>query len=182
MQGAVPSTSPRKCATHTEPRLQADRPRPRIRLGASTDVDAAVSVYERSNLAGRQGVWPGQAARVDQVRERLRDPDTWLVVATEGSEMVAMAAAGSLRDHRSGQAVPGGCFLGFLYVIPERWGRGLGGAVLDAVIAEAERRHQVRIRLFTRADNERAQRLYRSRGFSPTGRKENDPGEWVRQP
>jgi hypothetical protein len=31
-----------------------------IRLGGIPDVDAAVSEYERSNLARRQGVWPDE--------------------------------------------------------------------------------------------------------------------------
>jgi ribosomal protein S18 acetylase RimI-like enzyme len=153
-----------------------------IRLGEAADVDSAVSFYERSNLARRQGIWPGQAARVEHVRARLRDPDTWLVVATEGQQMVAMASARALRDHDgAGPVIPGGCFLGFLYVIPERWGRGIGGAVLDAVLAEAKRRHQSRIHLLTHADNERSQQLYRSRGFSPTGRSADGQGEWVRK-
>jgi [ribosomal protein S18]-alanine N-acetyltransferase len=154
-----------------------------VRLGEAADVDAAVSVYERSNLARREGVWPGQAARVGHVRGRLRDPDAWLLVATEGLQFVAMASARALREEGgSGPVIPGGCFLGFLYVLPERWGKGIGGAVLDAVVAEAERRHQSRIHLLTHPDNERSQRLYRSRGFSPTGRIANGQGEWVREP
>jgi len=154
-----------------------------IRLGEATDVEAAVSVYERSNLARRQGVWPGQAARVAHVRARLRDPDRWLLVATEGPEMVAMASARTLRDQDgSGPVIPGACFLGFLYVVPERWGRGIGGAVLDAVLAEAKRRHQSRIHLLTHAGNQRSQRLYRSRGFSPSGRSAEGQDEWVRKP
>jgi hypothetical protein len=48
----------------------------RIRLGDEADVDAAVSVYERSNLARRQGVWPNRAARVERVRELLCGPDS----------------------------------------------------------------------------------------------------------
>jgi ribosomal-protein-alanine N-acetyltransferase len=154
-----------------------------VRLGEAADVDAAVSVYERSNLARRQGAWPGQAARVDHVRARLHNPGTWLLVATEGPEMVAMASARALREQDGeGPVIPGGCFLGFLYVAPERWGRGIGGAVLDAVLAEAERRHQPRMHLLTHPDNERSQRLYRSRGFSPTGRSADGQGEWVREP
>jgi ribosomal protein S18 acetylase RimI-like enzyme len=44
--------------------------------------------------------------------------------------------------------------------------------VLDAVIGEAVRRGYRSMQLWTdEADNERAQRLYRSRGFSPTGRR-----------
>jgi ribosomal-protein-alanine N-acetyltransferase len=152
-----------------------------VRPGEAADVDAAVSVYERSNLARRQGAWPGQAARVDHVRARLRDPDTWLLVATEGPEMVAMASAWALREQDGqGPVIPGACFLGFLYVAPERWGRGIGGALLDAVVAEAKRRHQPRIHLLTHPDNERSQRLYRSRGFSPTGRSADGQGEWAR--
>jgi [ribosomal protein S18]-alanine N-acetyltransferase len=154
-----------------------------IRLGESADVDAAASLYERSNLARRQGAWPGQAARVDHVRARLRDPDTWLLVATEGPEIVAMASARALREQNGkGPVIPGGCFLGFLYVAPERWGRGIGGAVLDAVLAEAKRRHQPRIHLLTHTDNVRSERLYRSRGFSPTGRTVDDQEQWVREP
>jgi RimJ/RimL family protein N-acetyltransferase len=154
-----------------------------IRLGAATDINAAVSVYERSNLARRQGVWPGQAARVEHVRARLGDPDTWLLVATEGPEILAMASACALREHDgTGPVIPGACFLGFLYVIPERWGQGIGGAVLDAVIAEAKQRHQSRIQLLTHADNERSQRLYRNRGFSPTGQSRDGQGEWAREP
>jgi ribosomal protein S18 acetylase RimI-like enzyme len=152
-----------------------------VRLGGAADVDAAVSLYERSNLARRQGAWPGQAARVDQVRTRLRDADAWLVVAAEGPEMVAMASARALREQDGqGPVIPGRCFLGFLYVAPERWGRGIGGAVLDAVLAEAKRRDQPRIHLLTHPDNERSQRLYRSRGFSPTGRSADGQGEWAR--
>jgi RimJ/RimL family protein N-acetyltransferase len=92
-----------------------------------------------------------------------------------------MASARDLRDKDGeGPVLPGGCFLGFLYVVPERWGSGIGGAVLDAVLTEAKRRHYSRIHLLTHADNERSQRLYRSRGFSPTGRSTDGQGEWAR--
>ena len=95
--------------------------------------------------------------------------------------MAAMAAARALREQNgAGPVIPGCCFLGFLYVAPERWGRGIGGAVLDAVLAEAKRRNQPRIHLLTHAGNARSQRLYRSRGFSPTGRSAGQE-EWVRE-
>jgi RimJ/RimL family protein N-acetyltransferase len=100
-----------------------------------------------------------------------------------GTQMVAMASARALREQDGkGPVIPGGCFLGFLYVVPERWGRGIGGAVLDAVLAEAERRHQPRVHLVTHPDNERSQRLYGSCGFTPTGRGADGQVEWVREP
>jgi GNAT superfamily N-acetyltransferase len=151
-----------------------------IRLGSAADVDAAVSVFERSNLARRHGVWPNRAAGVERVRAHLRDPASWFLVAKEGPVLVGMASAEALRSEGgAGPVTPGGCFLNFLFVAPERWGEGIGGVVLDAVLAEAKRRHYSRIHLWTQEDNERSHRLYRSRGFSPTGRTAEGEGEWV---
>jgi ribosomal protein S18 acetylase RimI-like enzyme len=81
----------------------------------------------------------------------------------------------------AGTVVPGGFFLSYLYVVPERWGERIGGALLDAVLAEAKRRHGSRIHLWTHEDNERSQRLYRSRGFSPTDRRSDLSREWARE-
>ena len=151
-----------------------------IRLGDAADVDAAVSVYERSNLARRQGVWPNKAARVEEVRSHLHDPGSWFLVASEGPALVGMASAEALRgDDGAGPVVPDGCFLNLLFVVPERWGEGIGGAILDAVLAEARRRRYSRIHLWTDEDNERSHRLYRRGGFSPTGRTAAGEGEWA---
>jgi GNAT superfamily N-acetyltransferase len=153
----------------------------RIRLGDAADVAAAVSVYERSALARRGGFWPNRSERVEQARTRLSDPESWFLVACEGCEHVGMASATALRaDDGAGPVIPGGCFLGLLFVVPERWSEGIGGRILDAVLAEARRRGNSRIHLWTDEDNERSHRLYRSRGFSPTGRIAGDEGEWAR--
>jgi len=138
-------------------------------------------VYERSNLARRGGVWPDRAERVEQVKARLRDPDSWLLVAADGETPVGMACAEPLRgEDRAGPVVPGGLFLNLIYVLPERWGEAIGGALLDAVLAEAKQRGSSQIRLWTdEDDNERAQRLYLSRGFSHTGRVVDGAGEWA---
>jgi GNAT superfamily N-acetyltransferase len=151
-----------------------------IRLGDAADVDAAVSVFERSNLARRQGVWPNRAARVKRVRAHLRDADSWFLVASEGPAFVGMASADALWGE-DGTVMPGGCFLSYLFVVPERWGEGIGGMILDAVLAEAKRRHYSRVHLWTHHDNERSHRLYRSRRFSPTGRTADGEGEWARE-
>jgi GNAT superfamily N-acetyltransferase len=154
----------------------------RIRLGDSADVDSAVAVYERSNLARRQGVWPNRASRVEHVRAHLRDPVSWFLVAHEGSALVGMASAEPHREEDgAGPVIRGGCFLNLLFVVPERWGEGIGGAILDAVLAEATQRQYKRIHLWTHEDNERSHRLYRSRGFSPTGRVADGEGEWKRE-
>ena len=85
---------------------------------------------------------------------------------------------------RSGDVVVGTWFLNLIYVVPERWSESIGGRLLDAVIDEAKRRGCHRIYLWTHEhQNKRAQRLYCSRSFAPTGRTMHDGedqliGEW----
>jgi GNAT superfamily N-acetyltransferase len=93
-----------------------------------------------------------------------------------------MATVSPLReDDGAGPAIPGGCFLNLLFVLPEHWGEGIGGALLDEVLAEARSRNCTRIHLWTEEDNERSQRLYAGRGFSRTGRAAEDAAEWARE-
>jgi GNAT superfamily N-acetyltransferase len=86
----------------------------------------------------------------------------------------------------TGAVIPGTAFLNLIYVLPERWGEGIGGMLLAAVIAEAAHRGCHRIALWTHEDaNARAQRLYHRHGFARTGRTASDTagqliGEWLR--
>lgn len=151
-----------------------------IRQGAAEDFDAAVAVFIRSNLARRQGVWPHQALSVARLEEGLRRSGSWLLVAEEGAALVGMALAEPMRDDvGAGAVIADGGFLGYLYVVPDRWGEGIGGRLLDAVLEDARTRSYRRIRLWTHADNERSHSLYLSRGFSPTGRVVESESEWA---
>jgi GNAT superfamily N-acetyltransferase len=161
-----------------------------VRHGIFGDVDEATSVYARSNLARRQGDWPSRSARIAQIRSNLHDAArqgtaAWFLLGHDGSEAVAMALVQSFRaDGGSGDVIVGAWFLSLIYVLPERWGTGIGGLLLDAVIGEANRRGGHYIYLWTHVhQNERAHRLYRSRSFAPTGRTMQDGeghliGEW----
>jgi GNAT superfamily N-acetyltransferase len=158
-----------------------------VQLGTPQDVAAAVAVYECANLARRHGVWPSRAARIAQVAAQLYDLAAWFLVGRDGSEAVAMA---HLRPFRAGggtgPVIPGTVFLNLIYVLPDRWGKGIGGTLLAAVIAETARRGCHQIYLWTHEDeNERAQRLYQRHGFTRTGRTASDAtgqliGEWLR--
>lgn len=139
-----------------------------VRLGGPADVDAATSIYVRSNLVRRKGR-PIAADRVEEVTASLRNPACWFLVASDGPNCIAMASAMPAReDAGAGPLIPGACYLDLIYVLPERWGEGIGGKVLDAVLDEARRRGYSRVQLWTHDDNELARRLYRSRGFSRT--------------
>ena len=161
-----------------------------VRLGKGGDVDDAASVYEHSNLVRRQGNWSSRPGRVAQVTANLydaagHDTASWFLIGRDGGEAVAMALIHPFRaDNGSGDVIAGTWFLSLIYVVPERWGKGIGGMLLDAVIEEAKRRGCHRIYLWTHErQNERAHRLYRSRSFAPTGRTMHDDegksiGEW----
>jgi ribosomal-protein-alanine N-acetyltransferase len=56
-----------------------------------------------------------------------------------------------------------------LAVAGHRWGQGTGSALLEALLAEAARRGCREVFLEVRADNARAQRLYRRYGFTRIG-------------
>jgi [ribosomal protein S18]-alanine N-acetyltransferase len=54
-------------------------------------------------------------------------------------------------------------------VAAERWGQGIGTALLEQLLTEAVDRGSSEVFLEVRADNTRAQRLYRWRGFTNVG-------------
>jgi ribosomal-protein-alanine N-acetyltransferase len=56
-------------------------------------------------------------------------------------------------------------------VSPAGWGTGIGQALLDAALDEAERRRIGAVFLEVRDSNERARKLYQSRGFEEVGRR-----------
>ena len=56
-----------------------------------------------------------------------------------------------------------------LAVATDRWGRGIGSALLRALLAEAVRRGCTEVFLEVRADNSRAQDLYRRHEFTEIG-------------
>jgi len=60
-----------------------------------------------------------------------------------------------------------------LAVSPNAWGEGIGRALLDSALEEGRRRDVSAVYLEVRDSNDRARRLYRSRGFEEVGRRRN---------
>ena len=147
-----------------------------VRLGGLADIEAAVEVYKSSRNASAKGRPPPEW-RVEEIRANLRRDDAWFFIALDGQATVGMASAmPSREDEGSGDLIPELCYLDLIFVAPDRWGEGIGGAILDEVIADAASRGFVRIHLWTHHDSERAHALYRSRGFAQSGR---ERGSWT---
>lgn len=75
-----------------------------VRFGEAADVDAAVWIFERSNLARRRGVWPGRTGLVERVRSHLCDWASWFLVAAQGPVVFGMASARPLHGDDSAGA------------------------------------------------------------------------------
>jgi ribosomal protein S18 acetylase RimI-like enzyme len=154
-----------------------DRP-PTVRPGGPADIDDALATWEAAMEAGRGH--PVEPARRERSRGQLGRPDAFLVVADDAGRVVGMAVGmQALADDGAGPPVPGHCHVSAVFVEPGRWGAGIGGRLVDAVLATAAARGYRTAQLWTQADNERALRLYASRGFARTGRSMVTDGELI---
>ena len=111
------------------------------------------------------------------LEEDLFAPDTWTasmyrdelrqtrtrhyLVAVDGAGIVGWAGLIAYADE---------AHVSTIGVTRNRQGQGIGGRLLDALLAEADRRSPV-VLLEVRADNERAIGLYERRGFAAIGRR-----------
>ena len=117
---------------------------------------------------------------VMRLEQELFAPDTWtrsmyleeLGLRDTRHYLVAVDPAGGGQDEVVGYAgliaYPEEAHIATIGVTTSRQGEGIGGALLDALLAEADRRCPV-VLLEVRATDEDTQRLYRRRGFVPIG-------------
>jgi ribosomal-protein-alanine N-acetyltransferase len=95
-------------------------------------------------------------------RDELRRSDTrHYLVAEDGSGVVGWAGL---------IVYPDEAHVSTIGVARDRQGKGIGARLLDALLAEADRRTPV-VLLEVRADNDRAIGLYERRGFVEMGRR-----------
>jgi [ribosomal protein S18]-alanine N-acetyltransferase len=95
-------------------------------------------------------------------RDELAHTDTrWYLVAEDDGGVVGYGGL---------IAYPDEAHVATIGVAGARQGEGSGARLLDALLAEADRRSPV-VLLEVRADNEIAQGLYRRRGFAEIGRR-----------
>jgi ribosomal-protein-alanine N-acetyltransferase len=104
----------------------------------------------------------------------------WSELAAPGRTYLVAEDAGSALLGYAGLAVGGGeADVQTVAVAPAAQGRGVGRALLDALVAEAVRRGAPAVLLEVRADNTSARALYTSRGFERIGvrRRYYQPGD-----
>jgi len=92
-------------------------------------------------------------------------------LAGEPGKYYLVAAADGVIAGYAGMLAPGGGQADVLTVgvAQDRWGEGIGTALLKDLLAEAGRRSCTEVFLEVRTDNDRAQRLYQRHGFAGVG-------------
>jgi ribosomal-protein-alanine N-acetyltransferase len=113
-----------------------------------------------------------------RLEEELFAPDTWTAAMYRDELAQTDTRHYLVAENGTGVIGYGGLIayddeahIATLGVATDRQGEGLGSLLLDALLAEADRRRIPEVLLEVRADNEVAQGLYRRRGFAEIGRR-----------
>ena len=116
------------------------------------------------------------------VRERMRVGGATFAVAVDTDRIVGIGHALPARERDGeGALMSGVLHLSMVAVQPDRWGEGVGKAIVRYFLAQAKLRGFETIQLWTHLTNQRAQRLYAGIGFREAGREKiDDRGETIR--
>lgn len=92
-------------------------------------------------------------------------------VAVEGGEVVGWSSTGDYRAEDGEQPPPGPrCGeLNAIYVLPGRWGAGIGGALMADALAGLAAAGRSPVLLWVLRDNDQARRFYERHGWRPDG-------------
>lgn len=153
-----------------------------IRKATVADVEAIVYVGHRTWPLAYAGIAGDDYVAMGLTKWWTVEGTTAIVeanrctVAEVDGQVVGVAAAGPL----GGQLT-----LWKLYVVPEHQGNGIGGQLLDRVLADGVATGYPDIRLAYLDGNTRAERFYRRRGFVEVERESGGSGipdsVWVRR-
>jgi ribosomal protein S18 acetylase RimI-like enzyme len=104
---------------------------------------------------------PGVAALTERLAELLANDEITVLLAGDPPQGFAL-----FRTRPSLWSKAGDTYLEELYVIPERRGKGIGGALLDTAIETARQMGADHFELTTGTDDTAARALYESRNFT----------------
>ena len=135
----------------------------RVRNAVPDDAAAIARVQVRSAQGGFAGIFPAEALatldpepRVALWRERLP------LVAEEEGEIVGFAHVGPSDEEPVGEVFR-------IFVLPERWGAGVGRALMETALEELRAEGFAEATLWVHADNPRARRFYEAGGWRLDG-------------
>jgi ribosomal protein S18 acetylase RimI-like enzyme len=131
-----------------------------VRIAGPEDADAIGRLLHDFNREFNEPT-PGPARLAKRVRELLAGGDTTVLLGGAGPDGLAVLR---FRPAIFTEALE--CYLAELYIVPDRRGRGLGRALMEAAMNLARDRGADHMDLGTSEDDVAARALYESLGFS----------------
>ncbi len=131
-----------------------------VRPAGGADLDAVGRLLHDFNREFDEPA-PPPAALAVRMAELLEDGDTVVLLAGETPDGVAV-----LRFRKAIWSTGLECYLAELYVVPDRRGRGLGRALMEAALRVARERGADTMDIGVDEPDHAARRLYESLGFS----------------
>lgn len=146
-----------------------------VRPATEAEVPAAVEVWRAAERARSGGDPPEADERAVALYTRIA---RYLLVGVDGGAVVSLAVALQAReDDGAGPPIDGLCHVAMLFVEPRHWGRGVGTATFDALLAAARGDGYDAAQLWVQRGNAAALALFGRRGFVPTGRERAETRE-----
>jgi GNAT superfamily N-acetyltransferase len=149
-----------------------------LRTAQPTDSVAVAGIHVRSWQGGYRGLLPDEYLDALRPEDRAKhytfgDPDPLkptTIVAIEAGGICGFATVGPSRDRDD----EGGGELWGLYVDPDRWGIGIGRALIEAARGRLAHRGYESASLWILSGNRRAERFYLIDGWEPDGTRRQD--------
>jgi GNAT superfamily N-acetyltransferase len=143
-----------------------------FRRASAQDAEAIAALVQERFEGYRAFAPPGwrpplDAGELGPYRERIEQPNAWLLLAEHEGELAGHVAFIPATTARQPVADPELAHLWQLFVRPRFWGSGLAARLLAAAMDEATARGFAEMRLFTPAGQARARRFYEREGWTP---------------
>jgi L-amino acid N-acyltransferase YncA len=150
-----------------------------VRKATVEDVSGIAFVHVRSWQVTYRGHMPDEfldgldiEKRTNMWRELTQDPDKIIFVAEDNeSNIEGFSALGPSRDP---DADPKTAEVSAIYVHPEKWGKGIGRALLSTSLDQVRNREFHQVTLWVLEANQRARSFYESFGFIQDGAIKDD--------
>lgn len=142
------------------------------------DIEGISAVRIRSWQEGYRGILPGDYLAALSVRAEVERWRSALAgrglrpghsVAVVDGEIVGWSSVGPYRDEDVPPPGPDAGEINAIYVLPERWGAGIGRALMAHALQELAAGGLSPVLLWVLRDNTRARRFYQRAGFRPDG-------------
>ena len=146
-----------------------------LRPATGADADAMAETVRQGFESFREWVGPAwkpppEVSRADGIREGLRRPSVWALIALESGRVAGHVSFAQAREREEPRPeIPGMAHLWQLFVRRPWWGTGLAARLNGLAVEAAAARGYQLMRLYTPLGHARARAFYEREGWTTDG-------------